>query len=211
MPWLFSSPTVSVSPSAAVTAVLALESGESVGGMSLQSKSSGDEVRGGSKAGSFSSIPLQHYTASCWNSGNFVEWIGQTHLVSFYIWKGAKSFKVKVAVALRQLNDAEGMCGWMNWFPSDCAHCCLLGCCGAGSTAYQVSTLQIPHKLREPQLFTWHIASQLKDICQESPWWSSGWESACQCRGPGFNLWSGKIPHAMGQLNPWATTIEPAL
>ncbi|XP_067567805.1 fatty acid-binding protein 9-like [Pseudorca crassidens] len=28
------------------------------------------------------------------------------------------------------------------------------------------------------------------------PWWCSGWESACRCRGHGFVPWSGKIPHA---------------
>ena len=42
------------------------------------------------------------------------------------------------------------------------------------------------------------------------PWWCSGWESACQCRGHGFEPWSGKIPHAAEQLGPWATTTEPA-
>ena len=42
------------------------------------------------------------------------------------------------------------------------------------------------------------------------PWWRSGWESACQCRGHGFGPWSGKIPHAAEQLDPWATTTEPA-
>ena len=42
------------------------------------------------------------------------------------------------------------------------------------------------------------------------PWWRSGWESACQCRGHGFEPWSGKIPHAMEQLGPWATITEPA-
>ena len=42
------------------------------------------------------------------------------------------------------------------------------------------------------------------------PWWRSGWESACQCRGHGFEPWSGKIPHAAGQLGPCATTTEPA-
>ena len=41
------------------------------------------------------------------------------------------------------------------------------------------------------------------------PWWRSGWESACQCRGHGFEPWSGKIPHATEQLGPWATTTEP--
>ena len=42
------------------------------------------------------------------------------------------------------------------------------------------------------------------------PWWRSGRESACQCRGHGFEPWSGKIPHAAEQLGPWATTTEPA-
>ena len=38
------------------------------------------------------------------------------------------------------------------------------------------------------------------------PWWLSGKESACQCTRRGFDLWSGKIPHAMEQLSPCATT-----
>ena len=42
------------------------------------------------------------------------------------------------------------------------------------------------------------------------PWWRSGWESACQCRGHGFEPWSGKIPHAVEQLGPWATITELA-
>ena len=42
------------------------------------------------------------------------------------------------------------------------------------------------------------------------PWWRSGWESACQCRGHGFEPWSGKIPHAAEQLGTWATIAEPA-
>ena len=42
------------------------------------------------------------------------------------------------------------------------------------------------------------------------PWWRSGWESACQYRGHGFDPWSGRIPHAAEQLGPWATTTEPA-
>ena len=44
---------------------------------------------------------------------------------------------------------------------------------------------------------------------QGLPWWRSGWESACQCRGHGFEPWSGKIPHAAEQLSPWATITEP--
>ena len=42
------------------------------------------------------------------------------------------------------------------------------------------------------------------------PWWSSGWESACQFRGYRFNPWSMKIPHAVRRLGPWATTTRPA-
>ena len=42
------------------------------------------------------------------------------------------------------------------------------------------------------------------------PWWRSGWESACQCRGHGFEPWSGKIPHVAERLGPWATIAEPA-
>ena len=42
------------------------------------------------------------------------------------------------------------------------------------------------------------------------PWWRTGWESACQCRGHEFEPWSGKIPHAAEQLGPWATITEPA-
>ena len=41
------------------------------------------------------------------------------------------------------------------------------------------------------------------------PWWRSGWESACQCKGHGFEPWSGKIPHAAEELSLWATTTEP--
>ena len=43
------------------------------------------------------------------------------------------------------------------------------------------------------------------------PSWYSGQELACQCRGWGFNPWSGKIPRAVEQLSPGATTTEPAL
>ena len=42
------------------------------------------------------------------------------------------------------------------------------------------------------------------------PWWSSGWGSACRCRGHGFEPWSGRIPRAAERLGPWATTTEPA-
>ena len=42
------------------------------------------------------------------------------------------------------------------------------------------------------------------------PWWLSGKEFACQCRERGFEPWSRKIPHVVEQLNPCATTTEPA-
>ena len=42
------------------------------------------------------------------------------------------------------------------------------------------------------------------------PWWCSGLKCTCQCRRHGFNLWSGKIPHAMERLSP-RTTAEPVL
>ena len=37
---------------------------------------------------------------------------------------------------------------------------------------------------------------------------SSGWESACWFRGPGFDPWSQRIPTATGQLSLWTTTRE---
>ena len=43
------------------------------------------------------------------------------------------------------------------------------------------------------------------------PWWYSGWESACQCRVPGLDHWSMKVPHATEQLSPSTTTTEPML
>ena len=40
------------------------------------------------------------------------------------------------------------------------------------------------------------------------PWWLSGKELACQRRRRELNLWYGKTPHAVEQLDPWATTTE---
>ena len=52
-----------------------------------------------------------------------------------------------------------------------------------------------------------------KSIDRESrsglPWWLSGEESACPCRGHGFGPWPGEIPHATGQLSLCAMTPEP--
>ena len=41
------------------------------------------------------------------------------------------------------------------------------------------------------------------------PWWLSGKESTCQCRGHGFDPWSRKISHASEQLSPCATILKP--
>ena len=61
-------------------------------------------------------------------------------------------------------------------------------------------------------LSKWYVI--LPDCCNKNliaglPWWRSGWESACQCRGHGFEPWSGRIPHAVERLGPWATATEP--
>ena len=42
-------------------------------------------------------------------------------------------------------------------------------------------------------------------------WWYSGWESGSQSRGHEFDPWSWKIPHAVKQQSPWASTTEPVL
>ena len=36
------------------------------------------------------------------------------------------------------------------------------------------------------------------------------WDSACQCRGHGFDPRTGKAPHVMGQLSLCVTTTKPA-
>ena len=41
------------------------------------------------------------------------------------------------------------------------------------------------------------------------PWWYSRLESACQYREHGFDSWSGKIPHAMGQISPEPQLLKP--
>ena len=57
----------------------------------------------------------------------------------------------------------------------------------------------------------YEIVGLFKVSIQEFPWWSSGQESACQCRGHRFNPWCGKIPHAEEQLSPSATTTEACM
>ena len=64
-------------------------------------------------------------------------------------------------------------------------------------------------------LFCWlatpHLNVSCKTVGEGLPWWHNGEEFSCQCRGHGFEPWSGKIPHAAEQLSPCATTTEPVL
>ena len=43
------------------------------------------------------------------------------------------------------------------------------------------------------------------------PWRFSGLEFTRLCRGQGFCPWSGRIPHAVEQLSPGATSTDPVL
>ena len=47
----------------------------------------------------------------------------------------------------------------------------------------------------------WFVENSASVSITELFWWSGGLESTCQCRGHGFHPWSGRIPHAMGQLS----------
>ena len=56
--------------------------------------------------------------------------------------------------------------------------------------------------------------STLRTATLGFPWWLSGKESACQCRGCGFDPWSRTIPQAAEQLGPcatshWACALSP--
>ena len=56
-----------------------------------------------------------------------------------------------------------------------------------------------------------YVSRMFKNSGTGLPWWCSGEESACQCRGHGLETWSEKIPHATEQVSLCATTTEPAL
>ena len=78
-------------------------------------------------------------------------------------------------------------------------------------TCYNVDEHQnVLSERSQKQKFTYCMIPFIRNI-QGLPWWRSGQESTCQCRGHGFEPWSGKIPHAVEQLSPCATTTEPAL
>ena len=54
----------------------------------------------------------------------------------------------------------------------------------------------------------WFQSMPFKSKRLALPWWHSGQESACQCRGHGFNSWFGRIPQAVEQLSPCATLLS---
>ena len=56
----------------------------------------------------------------------------------------------------------------------------------------------------------WYNVTELKYKMEGLPWRRSGWDSACQCGGHGFEPWSGRSPRAAERLGPWATITEPA-
>ena len=70
--------------------------------------------------------------------------------------------------------------------------------------------LKIPARWLKMKTLKTHQTDWVRICILGLPWWRSGWESACQCRGHGFEPWSGKISHAAEQLGPWATITEPA-
>ena len=62
----------------------------------------------------------------------------------------------------------------------------------------------------------WHSDSDddldlKRDESLRLPRWLSGEESACQCRGHGFDPWFRKIPQGLEQLSPCTTTTKPVL
>ena len=77
---------------------------------------------------------------------------------------------------------------------------------GKPNSTYLSETERPGKKIKVDKILKWTLKVWLTGL----PWWRSGWESACQCRGHGFEPWSGKIPHATERLGPWAAIAEPA-
>ena len=53
------------------------------------------------------------------------------------------------------------------------------------------------------------MTTVIKNTSRGLPWWLSGKESTCQCRGHGFDPWFKKIPDVAWQLSLGAETTEP--
>ena len=75
----------------------------------------------------------------------------------------------------------------------------------------------LPNTIQISYIFGWEILifSTIKVtlVCIQKfvngfPWWSSGWESTCQCGRHGFDPWDRRIPHAAEQLGPCVTTTK---
>ena len=87
-----------------------------------------------------------------------------------------------------------------------------------------------PEITRGPKQLVWHFPSaKSKELSKQDhlssknilqgwraglPWWLSGKESACQCRRPGLDLWSGEDPTCLGATKSaghsyWAHALEP--
>ena len=81
---------------------------------------------------------------------------------------------------------------------------CVLACRAALPRNTRGSTTDTPSNTGKPQHVT--LSEKLTDM--RLPSWPSGWESACQCRGHGFDPWSREIPHASERLIPWATATK---
>ena len=84
-------------------------------------------------------------------------------------------------------------------------------CPGHRCPAMAVAVGPIKATIRKDSL-SWGVCVQAWNRSEFSrlPWWPTGSESTCRCRGLGFDPWSGRIPHAAGQLSPRGTKTEPA-
>ena len=77
--------------------------------------------------------------------------------------------------------------------------------------------LKLAEKTLASQFDTWakfstfKISTIQKNEVRGLSWWPSGKESTCQGRRHEFEPWSRKIPHAVEQLSPCATTTESVL
>ena len=53
-----------------------------------------------------------------------------------------------------------------------------------------------------PNTGFWNKKRGDRKVSRGLPWWRSGWESTCRCRGHGFVPRSGRIPRAAERLSP---------
>ena len=102
-------------------------------------------------------------------------------------------------------------------FPSDHAYCCLLGCCGARSSflpdIYSPNISQIKRIPVVHLAYCFSAKRQLSGISLVVQW--LGICLPMQGTWVQYLVWEDPTCHGaakpVGQLNPWATTIEPAL